>query len=195
MKIIAFGHRKRTGKDTIAKAFEHTLSEKMGKNFVRKIAFADPLYQICHELYSWDGFGTKEDYDLGFKDKTVLLPNIGKTPRQILIEMGTPAIRQVVYERTWIDCALKNQPPDIKLLLISDLRFPNEFDAVKEAGGVCVRVDRPAIEPTEDIADSALASETRWDCILVNDGSIRRLVYSAATALSEYLERRLINDF
>lgn len=195
MKIIAFGHRKRTGKDTLAKALAEALSEKVGKQFVKKAAFADPLYFICHMLYSWDGFATKEDYDLELADKTVVLPTIGKTPRQILIEMGTPAIRDVVYSNTWIDYTLRKQSSDLKFLFISDLRFPNEFNAVKEAGGICVRIDRPSIPNTEDLADSALANETRWDSIITNDGSLKKMMFTAAKELGPYLERNLLNDF
>lgn len=72
-KIIAFGHKKRTGKDTAANELCRELQNVVGYSKVKTVAFADPLYGICNQLYGWDGFRSKEEYDLGAADKTVVL--------------------------------------------------------------------------------------------------------------------------
>lgn len=156
----------------------------LGSTRVKKIAFADPLYEICHTLYGWAGFKCKDDYDAELVDKSLVLPEIGLSPRQLLIGTGM-AVRSV-YEPTWVQYAINQRDCDV--VIISDMRFPNEFQAVKDSGGLCIRIDRPDIENTNDIADCALDSEIRWDSTIVNDGSINKLCYNVYKEVQSYLD-------
>lgn len=182
-KIVAFGHKKRTGKDTAANELILELKRTLGVSRVKKIAFADPLYEVCYKLYGWAGFKPKTDYDMELADKAEILPEIGKTPRELLIDMGM-AVRSV-YAPTWVQYALNQEDTDV--IIVSDMRFPNEFQAVKDAGGLCVKINRPSVTPTDDTADCALDDEIRWDADIVNDGSINRLCYKVYKEVRNYL--------
>lgn len=175
------------GKDTTTRALREILSGYFPNITVECRAFADPMYEICHKLWGWDGFKTKEHYDLFPQDKNIVLPHVGKTPRTLLIELGTPAIRKVIWEDTWTQYLLNLCPRDEqRVVLISDVRMPGEFDAIKEAGGVCVKVTRPGIEVHSDVADSALENR-EFDFDILNDSSPDDLGEKAMAGLEKWL--------
>lgn len=183
MKIIAFGHQKQVGKDESAK-FLYRHARMNSKKIIKKESFADELYRICFELYHFFGFRTKEYYDQNPSEKEKVLPVIGKTPRVILIEVGLKM--REVYEDTWIDYVL-SQAKNVDLLIIADLRYPNEFEKVRSYGGVCVKVidDKTNVDRS-DKADQALVNETRWDCIIENTGTLAQLAEKVEELYEQY---------
>jgi len=170
MRVIAFGHRKRTGKDTACKFLTSFLRTKGSKYQINKGSFAYELKLICHQLYGWDGLREPEFYELpGNEDRREdMLPTIGKTVREVWIEMGTSVGRHI-YESTWVDILFsKMKAAGAELLLISDLRFPNEAQRVTELGGMLVKIERPEIPDTDDVADNALVGFDGWDAVITN---------------------------
>ena len=124
---IGLGHYKRTGKDTFANFLVEACRERDPNSAIGKRSFAYKLKQVCHDLYGWAGLREPEFYETreGEQYREVVLPEIGKSPRQIWIDMGTKAVRQHVYEPTWLDYLLKGQH-NLDVLVIPDVRFPNE---------------------------------------------------------------------
>lgn len=181
MKVIAFGHRKYTGKDSAARFLQIHLNGS-SKHSVKKRGFADKLKDIAHELYHWDGMKPKEYYEIYPDRKNEILPTIKKTVRQIWIELGIKM--REIYEDTWIKCALLE---DCNILLISDLRFPNEFDAIKKMGGYCIRIKRPSIPDTDDVADNALKNCVTWDDTIINDGDLKQFSNIILKSVERYL--------
>jgi outer membrane protein assembly factor BamE (lipoprotein component of BamABCDE complex) len=64
----------------------------------------------------------------------MILRALGMTPVEVWVAMGTPAIRENVYDRTWIDYVLQTDH-DCDLLIVPDVRFPNEATEFKLIGG------------------------------------------------------------
>lgn len=183
-KIIAFGHQKYVGKDTIIRFCIDILRPKLrGKRIVRR-GFADRVYDICHLLYGWAGFQQRSYYVEHPYAKNNTLAN-GKTVRQLLIEIGTPVMRSY-DDDVWINAALRND--DFDILFISDLRFPNEFQAIEKLGGTLIRVTRPNLEPPSDIADTALNGwEDRWHDLIENNDSLNKLHAEAERIVERYI--------
>jgi hypothetical protein len=100
-----------------------------------------------------------------------MLPTIGKTPVEIWVAMGTPAVRQNVYQRTWIDFLLKSDH-QCDILVVPDVRFPNEVDAIRETGGTVQKIVRPGYGPRNTVADKALLGYTGWDYVWGAHGDI-----------------------
>jgi hypothetical protein len=172
-KLIGLGHKKRVGKDT----FANILIEEATRRGIKtnRVSFAGKLYAICHELYSWAGQKTKEQYDGEFEhEKEVVLPVIGKSPRQILIEVGNQL--RLVYPDTWLTYALHTTPMD-SVSIITDVRYP------KDRGGLLIRVTRDGVEVGTDVADTALDGWEGWDLNISNNGSIEDLRYKANRVL------------
>jgi len=133
------------------------------------------------------------------------------TVRDLLQKLGTEALRNGLHENVWVnalfadyklDFGCKNKcQNDIDGLnkgdycinplycqngkypnwLITDLRFPNEFQAVKDRNGICVRVNRPVKAEGNQNAGLLHASEVAldqytFDWEIQNSGSIENLV-------------------
>lgn len=188
MKIIGLGAYSRVGKDTFANAVVGWVQAHTHLR-VQKRSFAWKLKQICYELYGWDGMREPEFYDTpeGEKYRDIKLPTIGKTPVEIWVAMGTPAVREQVYQPTWIDYLLKSDL-NLDVLVIPDVRFPNEVEAVKNAGGTLIKIVRPGYGPRNTVADRALLGFTGWDYVYGAHGDINQLqveAYNIGAAVGE----------
>ena len=170
MKIIAFGYSKRAGKDSCAKFLDSFLRVERPGLKIRKVSFASKLKDICWQLYGWAGLqpGVFYETEAGEKIKEVVLPRLGKSPRTVWIEVGNKM--REVYPETWLDFALLGTTADV--LLITDLRFPNEGNKIIELGGRCYRVDRPDLVRGQDAAEVSLDVWPYWYGVIPNDGTL-----------------------
>ena len=84
------------------------------------------------------------------------------TYREFLQKLGTEAVRDGLHTNTWVNALFadyknkwENLNPqrivaseipgeELPNWIITDTRFPNEFEAIKKRGGICVRVERDA---------------------------------------------------
>ncbi len=185
MKIIAFGHRKGVGKDTAARflmSYYRTL--KKGSN-IQKVGLADKVKDICYQLYSWAGIKDKEFYDEFPKSKEIVLPLMGKSPRQIWIEMGT-LVAQEVCKNTWVDYVNHHYKADV--LIISDLRFLHEANLLLKAGGYLFKINRIGYPRSPDMADDPLEDYDKWTEILnINEGDLVSLNREVIRITDRYL--------
>lgn len=95
------------------------------------------------------------------------------TVRDFLQLLGTDAIRNGLHSNAWVNALmadyketetnerlsqfiLKVTPPSN--WIVTDCRFPNEAEAIKDRGGIIIRIDRPGVEPV-----NAHPSETALD--------------------------------
>jgi hypothetical protein len=131
--------------------------------------FANKLKDIAYALYAWAGHKSPEHYESHELDKDEILDLVGKSVRQIWIEIGMKF--REIYSGTWIDYLLQTNSAD--LLIVPDVRFPNEIDAIHNRGGKCIKIIRPNIPDTHDVADDALNHyDNHWDAIITNDSSL-----------------------
>jgi hypothetical protein len=128
---------------------------------------------------------------------------INITPRWVLQNWGTEVCRDGFHQDIWI-ASLENKLRRSKdNIVISDCRFPNEFQAIRAAGGKIIRVKRgpepdwhPYVKDAlrgDSISKSILLrrygvheSEWAWyglefDVIIENNGSISDLYNSVQT--------------
>lgn len=76
------------------------------------------------------------------------------TPRLILQLWGTEVCRQGYHDEIWI-ASLENKIRRSKQnVVISDCRFPNELQSIKNLGGITIRVERGAIPEWVTLAKS-----------------------------------------
>jgi hypothetical protein len=110
--------------------------------------------------------------------------------RALLQRMGTEVGRNLLGEDIWVEALFKNIPWGFgRLIAVTNVRFPNEYDAVKARDGVVWRVDRPGYEPSQGhISDRALDDHS-FDARLYNDGTIEELAQKVISTLSTPLQR------
>ena len=139
--IIGLGHTSRTGKDTFANALIDILREMNPKLRVGRKSFASKLKEITHGLYAWAGLESEDYYNnpATEHEREVVLPKLGMTPLDIWVKFGTMAVREQVYDRTWVDYLLKTDH-GLDVIIIPDVRFANEVKAIREAGGYLLKI-------------------------------------------------------
>jgi hypothetical protein len=177
--IIGFGHRRRVGKDSLVSLVAET-SEIHTDWRVARASFARRLKEEAHRLFRYAGLKGPEFYDANPEWREIPLPEIGKSPRELWIEIGN-ALRGVDPD-IWIHNALAD--PNLKtkdVAFITDVRYPNEVSAIRALGGLVVKVIRPGVPDSSDMADSALADmpDGAWDRLAVNDGGLDDLARKA----------------
>lgn len=141
-KIIGVCGLKGAGKDTIG-----DIICKNDDSFV-KMSFADTLKDITAILMGWDRKllqgDTIESREWREKADDYWSDKFGKmiTPRIILQELGTNVLRNQFLQSIWVDSLQKKLMEIDKNVVITDVRFPNEIDMIKELGGTIYRVER-----------------------------------------------------
>jgi hypothetical protein len=98
---------------------------------------------------------------------------------ELWVAFGTKAVRNNVYGATWLDYLLKTDH-QCDVLLIPDVRFPNEADAIKAMGGLIIKVVRPGYGPRKTVADRALLGYDGWDYVIGAEGTMDSLRHWAS---------------
>lgn len=138
-------------------------------------------YLIYKDLYT-------ESYIEKMKKEECYVSLVKTTPRLLLQLLGTDCGRNILHPNIWINALFADYKKDQSDWIITDVRFPNEAEAIKARGGIVVRVDRPCKEcggmgyhkmdcnigRIEHESEYALDSYN-FDYKLENDGSIRDL--------------------
>ena len=115
----------------------------------RRDSFANTLKDAVAAVFGWDrtllegrtkqAREWREQVDPWWSER-LGMPNL--TPRWILQYWGTDVCRKAFHNDIWIaslENKLRNSQDDI---VISDVRFPNEIQAIHNAGGQVVRIKR-----------------------------------------------------
>lgn len=179
--LIGLIGKKRVGKDT----FAATLTERHGYT---RVALADPLRDAARELDPIMGTFPLLDEGLtrvrewrysdvidsiGYEKAKDYAPEIRRT----LQKLGQ-AIRTIDPE-FWLRAAMAKVDAIDGPVVITDVRFPNEADAIKAAGGYLVRITRDLPDDGDtDISETAL-DDYREDLWIGNNGSREDLAYLA----------------
>ena len=117
-------------------------------NFFKE-SFANSVKDSCAAVFGWDramlegdtpeSRAWREQPDKWWSDK------FGKefSPRLALQLMGTEAGRDVFHPDLWVHTVLRRcEQAPYNNYVIADVRFPNEINAIKDSGGVVIRVRR-----------------------------------------------------
>lgn len=94
--------------------------------------------------------------------------------RRLLQVMGTEVGREILGADIWVDTAF-SRAPEGKLLVVSDVRFPNEFESIKARGGQVWRIERKGVTAVNAHVSETALDGFGFDHILFNYGSIRDL--------------------
>lgn len=176
MTVIGLGHYSRTGKDTFADyslQYIHRLDPTVR---AKKLPFAWKLKDIARQLYGWAGLREAEFYDTpeGAPLRDEKLPVLNMTPVEVWVALGTPAVRDCVYDKTWINFVFESDH-DADVLFVPDVRFHNEIDASREYGATLIKVVRPGYGPRKTVADRAILNYRGWDYVIGSSGELAEL--------------------
>jgi hypothetical protein len=182
-RIVGISGKIGSGKDTLA-----DLIVKNNYNFKKK-SFAFKLKIIGMTL---TGAHPESSDWFTQEGKNVYLSDWNMTIGEFQQKLGTEAIRTGLHTNAWVISLFADLDPDCKWL-ITDMRFKNEAQAVKEKGGVLVRING---DPAKTRANSKRnlnhPSETDlddfkdWDMVINNNGTIEQLEVYAKSILARW---------
>jgi hypothetical protein len=109
------------------------------------------------------------------------VPGFNITGREFLQNLGT-AVR-AMNEDAWINSMMKDYRD--QYWVIPDTRYVNEAMAVKQFGGVCLRVVRPGTEPANKHESETAMDNFAYDAVIINDGTLADLESKVRTCLNK----------
>jgi len=180
MEIIGLSGFARSGKDEAAKV----LVEEYG--FTR-VAFADKLREVLHALNPLIEIEqTVKDDELAYRanPRKVYVQDVidafgwdgyketsyGTEIRRLLQRLGTEAGRETLWDTIWIDAAFKGVESD--KVVVTDARFFNEFNAIRNRGGEIWRIERDGVGPANQHASELEAVDYDFDYYVLNSGTL-----------------------
>jgi len=189
--IIGIIGPKGSGKTSLAYKIGDASEGRFG---VQRIRFAGPIKEMVECLLRNAGMNrelARRHVDEDLKGKEIdCLPAEGITGRDLMQTLGTEWGRSNVDRDLWLEVAMQRAQESIELgalVLIDDVRFPNEADRVREKGGVIVRVERPGHGWSMDHESEAAMVNYTPDYIVKNHGTLSGL-RGAAETLIENIE-------
>jgi hypothetical protein len=181
--IIGLSGPAGAGKDTAADAIVD-YAKRIGTG--RKLSFADPMRAMLEAL------GVPPHYmtDRSLKERPV--PALGRSYRQLAQTLGTEWGRGQHGDDFWVKAlALRAEAAKEDILVIPDVRFPNEARWIETQGGFLVHVSRPGVAPIEAHAsETSMAGVPIWQ-ELHNEGSIPEFQHLAVGVLCDAIRARV----
>ena len=153
-RLIGFTGLKGSGKDTSGSVF-------VDHDWLR-VSFAEPLKDMLKSLLVARGCPDPERYTDGDKKEVATSYLMGRTARHAMQTLGTEWGRTLIDGNLWIDTFKRRVNTTLLLgdsVVVTDIRFLNEVEAIKDLGGVVFRIERPALDGRT--FSDAHASETQ----------------------------------
>lgn len=196
--LIGINGKIGAGKDTVGEIIQKLCITNSGPKFEIK-KFAGKLKQTASLL---TGIPIKKFEDQDFK-MTSLGPEWKRpfydadsnlyyeemTIRKFLQLLGTEAMRVGLHTNVWVNALFADYKWYVKNWdelgteidgaypnwIITDMRFPNEMEAVIEKAGITIRVIRPGTTTGDHPSETAL-DDALFDYEIINDGTMEELV-------------------
>lgn len=141
-----------------------------------------------------------EDFENQEFKKGRMTADWGMTYREFLQKLGTEAMRDGLHENVWVNALFADykRPShwenrfydeinkkglagreevwgDYPNWIITDMRFPNEMEAIEERGGITIRVERPGADVGTHPSETAL-DDAEFHYTIENDGTLEELI-------------------
>jgi hypothetical protein len=120
------------------------------------------------------------------------------TVRDFLQRLGTEGLRDGLHPNTWVNALMadyKHEPTGIayndqggQILelpnwIITDTRFENEAQAIKKAGGIIIRVDRPGFSAINAHPSETALDDWEFDYLIGNASDLTSLLFTVGSML------------
>lgn len=193
--LIGLSGKKRSGKNTVAD-FMLEWAEEYGfpasqQAFAEKLKLSAALAFGCsaHEA----AFFCEDLKESGTISVTSDEFDFEISGREFLQWYGTEAHRQVFDDQFWIKQLLpENLNHQDELIVITDVRFPNEAEAIRIVGGDIIRVVRTDSETADEHASEQPLPEDLIDIEILNDSNLQNLRWAARTAIERLYAEWLV---
>lgn len=174
-KLIGILGKKKSGKDTTGNYLIENYKFK-------RYAFADPIKKITEILFDFS-----EEQLNGDKRKDAVDFRWYITPREAFQKIGTEFGQDIIYslfpklkqrlgnEIIWVKLFKqwyeKNNKSDI---VITDVRFPHEIEAIKFLGGIIVKIERDNVPLDKHISEQYIDNISEKDIYSKLDNNYKK---------------------
>lgn len=174
-KLIGLAAKARSGKDTAA---------NMVLTFApwtATLSFAQPIRDAMTAIF---GFGY-EHFHGALKE--VVIPEYGKSPRQMMQYLGTEWGRNCVHTDLWLTLAGKKiaqAKAEGKNVIVTDVRFENEAEFIRGLGGTIWHIERGEKQAVNAHASEAGVAVRKdlGDIVIDNNGTLDDLFENVSAA-------------
>jgi len=189
--FIGLSGKKQVGKDTAAKIMTSILHRRGLR--AATTAFADALKDMCVDVLGIPhegAYGSDEDKNqpshilwdtlpLEIRREHALdteedLRSGPMTNREVLQIVGTDIFRNMLYYSVWVDVPFRRDW-DADVVIVTDVRFPNEAEAVEKNGGVVLRLTRDTGFEGDVHASEVALDGAQFEFNYANNGTIADL--------------------
>jgi hypothetical protein len=144
--IIGLTGKKGCGKSTVGRI----IAEEWGYGIK---SFATPIKLMLSAM------GLSDDELYNPEKKEEIIPEFGKSPRELMQLLGTEFGRTLVSQNIWV-ASLEKHLEQGQSYVIDDVRFPNEAAMIRANGGIVVRIVRGLDdEVPEHISEAGIDTE------------------------------------
>jgi hypothetical protein len=122
------------------------------------------------------------------------LNNSPMSVRDFLQKMGTDGLRNGLHPNVWVNALMADykaidynddEQPELPNWVITDTRFINEAIAIKNAGGIVIRIDRPGVKPINNHPSEIELDNWNFDYKIANVSDLIALKASVLTILKK----------
>lgn len=178
--LVGLSGYARSGKDTAcAGLVEHAGFVRLAFADAVRTALAaiDPLVPYGDELVRTSTLVATCGWDIA---------KAGDEVRSLLQRVGAEGGRQVHGEDAWVDVAMRAAD---HRTVFSDVRFPNEADAIRSLGGIVVRINRPGVGPANGHTSETALDNYEFDFVVTNAGTVGQLQAAVVLLVNSWIER------
>jgi len=179
-KILALTGAAGSGKDTAAERL-------VGQHGFQRFAFADHMKDVLAVLFA--PLGIEKDVFFDRFKKEAVIPSLGVSPRHIMQTFGTDWARQMIKDDIWLMIAKAKLQAASANVVITDVRFENEANLVRELGGTVLHVSGRATSAqgqAQSHASEAGVAVGHGDILVDNSRDIEWL-HKSMDAIVSYL--------
>lgn len=167
-RVIALCGGQGSGKTTLAKYL-------VDAHGFTKISFADPIYAMMSSLLRGDARALPKEEPLEALG--------GKTLRHALQTLGTEWGRAHIGDDIWVSAAIRNIQDAGADVVIDDVRFLNEYEALLGVGAEFYKIHRVG---HDSVSTDSHASEQAYSSFEVNE-----VIYNIGSSRRDFISHAL----
>ena len=159
MKIIGISGRMKAGKTTVARHLLSIISSTTSPiTYISTNGFFSYPKKVFADLFGYSGVDMdsqefKDDVHYCGKTNRVLMQEFGRKMREIWLDIWVEHWKEGVLDLT----------QDDQLVIVPDVRFPNEVKAIQDMGGIVIRLTRNPVNSNDE-------TETALDEMAIHSG-------------------------
>lgn len=195
---IAISGQARTGKNTLAEmlvrnAIPHTIKNETDSFRFKIVAVADPIKNMVMEMVPNANpeclWGQSELRSKPIPGDLKDLNGNPLTYRRALMDIGS--LGRKYNTDIWLNALVQDAEKNksLKVYVVSDVRFPNEINYLKNHGFHMIRLKRMGVPQIDDVSETAQLEipDSFFDDVIENDGPLSELDHRAEIIVHKFV--------